>query len=93
MDRRHFLRVSALAGLGIAVGGRVAAALTRVECGNDSTEFACKRLAEHEGFLRDMDRMLAEKGVTDPAQRQALLAAATCPVCGLPLTPSATGAF
>ncbi|EPY03357.1 hypothetical protein [Magnetospirillum fulvum] len=93
MDRRHFLRVTGLAGLGVVVGGREAAALKLVECSDDSTDTACKRIAEHEGFLRDMDRMLTEKGISDPAQRQALLAAATCPVCGVPLMPSATGAF
>jgi len=93
MDRRHFLRVAALAGLGVAAGGREAAALKLVECADDSAEPACKRIAEHEGFLREMDQMLVEKGVADPAERRALLAAATCPVCGMPLTPSATGAF
>lgn len=93
MDRRHFLRVATLAGLGVAVGGREAMALKRIECDDDSSETACKRIAEHEGLLRDLDRRLAESGVTDPAQRQALLAAASCPVCGLPLMPSATGTF
>ncbi|CCG39593.1 hypothetical protein [Magnetospirillum molischianum] len=93
MDRRHFLRVTALAGLGVAVGGREAAALKQIDCSDDGANYACKRIAEHEGFLRDMDQMLAEKGVNDPAERQALLAAATCPVCGLPLMPSATGGF
>jgi len=93
MDRRQFLRVTGLTGLGVAVGGREAAALKLVECSDGSSETACKRIAEHEAFLRDMDRMLAEKGVDDPAQRQALLAAATCPVCGMPLMASATGAF
>jgi len=93
MDRRQFLRVSGLTGLGVALGGREAAALKLVDCAEDGTDPACKRIAEHEGYLRDLDRMLTEKGISDPAQRQTLLAAATCPVCGVPLLPSATGAF
>jgi hypothetical protein len=93
MDRRLFLRIVALGGLGAAVGGRDARALKLVECATDGEDTACRRIAEHEETLRRMDQMLVDRGISDPAERKALLAAAACPLCGLPLVATADGAF
>jgi hypothetical protein len=86
MDRRRFIAASLLGGLGAAAAP--AHAFQLGECKDGSAEAACKRLAEHDELLLQIDRMLAEKGL-DEGQRKAVLAAAACPFCGQPLMPVA----
>ncbi|MEO0036714.1 MAG: hypothetical protein RLZZ501_2737 [Pseudomonadota bacterium] len=94
MDRRTFLRLGALAGLGCVAGAAPAAAFQQIDCEESgSADPACRRLDEHQNRLRQLDAALAERGVSDPEQRRQILAAATCPVCGLPLIGSGSGAF
>jgi len=94
MDRRSFLRLGALAGLGCAVGAAPAAAFQQVDCDETgSADPACRRLDEHQNRLRRLDEALVQRGVTDPEQRRVILAAAICPVCGVPLIGDGAAAF
>ncbi len=93
MDRRGFLAASLLGSLGAAAPLASAQAFQLSQCpeGNNG-DAACRRIAEHEDVLKNINAMLEEKGL-DAAQRQAVLASATCPFCGSLLIPAANGGF
>lgn len=91
MDRRRFLTTSLLAGLGVAASTGAANAFQLSECGASSGDAACRRLSEHEDFLKQLETRLAQAGMAE-GERRAVLAAASCPVCGVPLASSG-GAF
>jgi hypothetical protein len=92
MDRRRFLASSLLGGLGVATTGTDAKALQMVECGPDSAEDGCRRIAEHDDLLQSIDAMLVKKGLS-AFERRAVLATASCPFCGLPLMGAGQGVF
>lgn len=83
MNRRKFLSSTALGGFGAAMLARSARALTAVDCDNDPAG-ACSELQRHDALIQQINAMLVEKGLNDE-QRRAVLAATTCPVCGMPL--------
>jgi hypothetical protein len=86
MNRRQFLSSTAL---GTAFGAialalaHPAKALTAVEC-SDNPGGACTELQRHDALIAEIKAALAEKGLNEEQQRQ-VLAATTCPFCGLPL--------
>jgi hypothetical protein len=83
MNRRQFLSSTALGGLAVAALARSAKALTAVDC-NDNPGGACTELQRHDALIAEIKAALAEKGLNEEQQRQ-VLAATTCPFCGLPL--------
>lgn len=84
MDRRGFLISVLAAGGGLAVPTRPASALQVVECGDGAAASACGVMDAHDDLLRQMEQALAERDMAE-ADRKAVLAALTCPVCGMPL--------
>lgn len=89
MNRRHFLSASVLGG--IAAAGP-AQALEILDCDRNPGANACRKITEHEEILQRLDTMLAEKGL-NPEERQAMLAAASCPFCGIKLASAGSGGF
>jgi methylmalonyl-CoA mutase cobalamin-binding subunit len=83
MNRRQFLSSTALGGAALALLARPARALTAIDCDKDPGG-VCSELQRHDSLIAQMNAMLAEKGLSDE-QRRAVLAATTCPFCGLPL--------
>lgn len=92
MERRQFLTVSLLGAAGAAAPVSAAKAFHVMECAPDGADAACRQVAEHGDILQNIDALLAEKGMS-AAQRQILLAAASCPFCGLPLVAAPGGGF
>ena len=83
MDRRHFLSTTMLSSIGLIALAAPAKAFTTKAC-DGTNDLACRELIQHHDLIVQLNAALAQKGLTD-GQRQALLASATCPFCGLPL--------
>jgi hypothetical protein len=84
MDRRQFLSTSVLSGLALAAVSGRAYAFSQQSCDAQSADPACRELIRHHELVAQLETALAKRGL-DEAQRKAVLAAATCPFCGLPL--------
>jgi|GEM_PF-1410237 len=94
MDRRRFLYFGILAGAGCVLGAAPVAAFQQVDCAETgNADPACRRLNDHLDRMRQLDEALAARGMTDPEQRRAVLAATLCPFCGLPLIAAGPGGF
>jgi|AGTN01.1.fsa_nt_gi hypothetical protein len=89
MNRRRFLSASVL---GAAIAATPAKALEIVDCERAPGTGTCRKLTEHEEILLRLDAMLAEQGLA-PDERKAMLAAASCPFCGLSLAGGGPGRF
>ena len=83
MDRRHFLSTTMLSSIGLMALTAPAKAFTTKACGS-TNDLACRELVQHHDLVVQLNAALAQKGLSD-LQRQAVLASATCPFCGLPL--------
>jgi hypothetical protein len=81
MNRRRFLSTSALGGAVLAGLAGSARAFTVEKCEADSATPACRELVRHHELLAQLKAKL-DDGHLSPAEREALLASATCPYCG-----------
>lgn len=84
VDRRHFLSTGVLSGLALAAVSGRAYAFSQQTCDAQSTDPACRELIRHRELIAQLETALEKKGL-DAKQRQAVLALATCPFCGMPL--------
>jgi hypothetical protein len=84
VNRRHFLSTSVLSGLALAAVTTQAHAFSQEGCDAQSGSAACRELIRHHELVAQLETALEKKGL-DAKQRQAVLAAATCPFCGMPL--------
>ncbi len=91
MDRRGFLLATVAGGVGLGLAGGRADALVLEECGAGEGSPACRELVRHRDLVAEIERLLAERGLSD-AERRAVLAFALCPFCGQPVAPPAPGA-
>lgn len=81
MRRRQFLLSAMAGGLGASVATNSARAFVIEECIDGAGSPACREVTRHRDLARQIDQMLKERGLSD-VERQAALAAATCPFCG-----------
>ena len=93
IDRRRFLGGSAAA-TALAASAAPAAAfriepapLAEAEALLAARAKACRISSDHPRILADVRTLLAGKSLPEPEKEKAL-AAASCPLCGCPLTPS-----
>jgi hypothetical protein len=84
VDRRRFLSTSVLSGLALGAVTTRAYAFSQESCDAQTATPACRELLRHRELLAQLETALEKKGL-DAKQRQAVLAAATCPFCGMPL--------
>jgi len=85
MNRRRFLSSTMLGGLGLsAIAARGAQAFTVEECAPTAGGVACQEVLRHHEVRAQLEAALAARGLNEE-QRNAALAAATCPFCGQPL--------
>ena len=85
MNRRRFLSSTALAGAALAAVAPSARAFSLQQCEGATGGPACREVARHESLLAELKKSLEDSGASASA-RQAALLAATCPICGQPLS-------
>jgi hypothetical protein len=84
MDRRRFLSTTILSGIAAAGFAGSAHAFSEQKCEPGATDLACRELIRHHELLAQLEKTLADRGLTEE-QRKAILASAVCPFCGQPL--------
>ncbi len=84
MDRRRFLTTTMLSGAAMVGFAGSAHAFSQQNCADVPGTLVCRELLRHQELLAQLEKTLADKGLT-PDQRRQILAAAICPFCGQPL--------